>query len=464
MKYKPHLIILAALLTCGYPSGDAASPDYPKTQLTQGSVPLESVALNQSLAQLHKRHYSPYTQGVLVETLDGRVLAEWNSDSPFNPASVLKLATSFFALSRLGPDYQFRTSVYGDQKVNQSLKELDGNLTIVSDGDPVFMTADASAMVRTLLQKGIRKVNGDLLFMGPFTMPVVGEITPQRSAEGLRKEFRKVGIQLKGQVRLIQQDPSVLQGQFHFLTRYSPRLIDILWVQNAHSVNQIADRLGEAAGGVEALRQFVLDTTHVDPPDFFVSKPSGLEHNQMTPHAAVLMLRALNNWLEAHHLRMQDIMPVAGLDEGTLASRFRNPSLCGGILGKTGTNPAKDGGISALAGMAYTRDQGPIFYAIFNTHGSVYAYRRWQDKLLQGIIEENGGVSQFLSGKSELVNIYARQQWLPSDYWSSLNQVVSVYNPPASSKSKKPATVAKKTNPKAKASAASRKKTHSHTG
>jgi D-alanyl-D-alanine carboxypeptidase len=34
----------------------------------------------------------------LAETLDGsKILAELNSDVPFNPASVMKVATSFFA-------------------------------------------------------------------------------------------------------------------------------------------------------------------------------------------------------------------------------------------------------------------------------------------------------------------------------------------------------------------------------
>jgi serine-type D-Ala-D-Ala carboxypeptidase/endopeptidase (penicillin-binding protein 4) len=381
MKLTIPFSILASLFVFAYPAGDAAAPDFPKVQISQSDVPAESLALNQSLRQLERRHYSPYTQGILVETLDGRVLAEWNSDVAFNPASVLKLATSFMALSYLGAKHQFETSVYGDNKVDQTRKTLSGNLAIVSDGDPVFMTADALALGRALLKKGVRKVEGDLVFMGPFSMPVRGDITLERSADGLRRAFRQIGIQVNGRLQYARRDAAVLKNKVHFLSRRSPQLLDILWVQNAHSVNQCADRLGDSLGGAEVLRQFVLDITHVDPTEFSVSKPSGLEHNRMSPRAAILLMRAMYDWMEAHHLRMQDIMPVAGLDEGTLASRFRNPSYCGGILGKTGTNPAKDGGVSSLAGIAYTKDQGPIFYAIFNTHGSVNTYRHWQDKL-----------------------------------------------------------------------------------
>src|SRR5262245_59249042 len=65
----------------------------------------ESAALEKSLAKLRGRRYSRENQGVLVESLDGsKILAEFNADAAFNPASVMKLATSFAALAHLGPD------------------------------------------------------------------------------------------------------------------------------------------------------------------------------------------------------------------------------------------------------------------------------------------------------------------------------------------------------------------------
>ncbi len=55
--------------------------------------------------------------GVLIETLEGRqTLAAHNADEPFNPASLLKLATSLLALRSLGPDHRLmaRTRVKAD--------------------------------------------------------------------------------------------------------------------------------------------------------------------------------------------------------------------------------------------------------------------------------------------------------------------------------------------------------------
>jgi D-alanyl-D-alanine carboxypeptidase len=90
---------------------------------------MESAALERSLAKLPRRRYSRDNQGVLVESLDGsKVLAEFNADITFNPASVMKLATSFAALTHFGPDYRFQTSVYGDSELDTKKKSLLGSL------------------------------------------------------------------------------------------------------------------------------------------------------------------------------------------------------------------------------------------------------------------------------------------------------------------------------------------------
>jgi len=60
-------------------------------------------------------------------------------------------------------------------------------------------------------------------------------------------------------------------------------------------------------------------------------------------------------------------------------------------VGKTGTLPATDGGVSALAGIIYTKLRGPILFAIFNTQGSVALYRQLQDNLVKELIVESGG-------------------------------------------------------------------------
>src|SRR5918912_2467647 len=55
-----------------------------------------------------ERGEEPERHGVLIESYDGkRIYAAHNADAPFNPASLVKLATTLVALKRLGRDYRF---------------------------------------------------------------------------------------------------------------------------------------------------------------------------------------------------------------------------------------------------------------------------------------------------------------------------------------------------------------------
>jgi len=382
-------------------------------------VRLESAALERSLAKLPRRRYSRDNQGVLVESLDGsKVLAEFNADVTFNPASVMKLATSFAALTHFGPAYRFQTSVYADSELDTKKKSLLGSLYVCSDGNPIFGKKEAAALSRSLVRRGLRRVEGDLVVIGPLSLD--DRYTSLKSADQLRLALTRSGIAIKGKTLLHAADSLSFNSKVLYLKHTSDRLRDILWQQNAHSINEIAERLGNLLGGSAAVQEFVIENCGLESHEIFVDRPSGLEYNRMTARAAVKMMRALYFWLSDHQMKLQDIMPVAGLDEGTLYGRFRDPDFRGGVLGKTGTNPSKDGGVSALAGLAYTRDHGPVLYAILNSRGSVNAYRRWQDNFLKDLIEENGGLGEYLPAHEDVYGVAAA--WMPSEYWGSLAQ------------------------------------------
>src|SRR5262245_16899556 len=74
---------------------------------------LASVSETNYLNQLALKGFNLETQGLLIESLDAHtVYADLNSDVGFNPASVIKVATSFAALATFGPEYHFETSFY----------------------------------------------------------------------------------------------------------------------------------------------------------------------------------------------------------------------------------------------------------------------------------------------------------------------------------------------------------------
>ncbi|PYS28302.1 MAG: hypothetical protein DMG11_13150, partial [Acidobacteria bacterium] len=148
----------------------------------------------------------------------------------------------------------------------------------------------------------------------------------------------------------------------------SSSLRDILFFQNAHSSNPTAERVGEAIGGPKAVEDFLVNEVGVPRAEVSISHTSGLDYNRITPRATVKLFRELVFWLNLYGLQPQDIMPVAGIDPGTLHGRFTDAG--GAIVGKTGTLPGTDGGVSTLAGILYTRERGVLLFAIFNSRGS----------------------------------------------------------------------------------------------
>lgn len=98
--------------------------------------------------------------GVAVRDVDsGRVIFERNSDQLLNPASNAKLLTAAAALTLLGAEYTFDTSVYGELRGDT----VAGPLVLRGLGDPSLGSEDLYALAVELRGKGLRHVQGGLL-------------------------------------------------------------------------------------------------------------------------------------------------------------------------------------------------------------------------------------------------------------------------------------------------------------
>lgn len=383
---------------------------------------LESTALQHFSRRILRHRYDLGTQGILVESLDGRtVLAQLNPATPLNPASVMKLVTSLVALARLGPDHRFVTRVYGDSPIDQDKRVLPGNLYLVSDGNPLLSRSELYRLSRSLTRRGLRRVTGDLVVAGPFS--VNSSNNPDFPVRYLARYLRRAGIRIEGRVYAAPKECVGEQLRIEYLSHSSPSLRDILRELNAFSINDIADRLGRALGGAESMQDYLIREMGIRPSDIRIDKPSGIGRNRMTARAAIQVLHCLRATLQDHGMKLQDIMSVAGVDKGTLRGRFRHSRYRGRVLGKTGTNSSRDGGVSTLAGVAMTQAHGPVFYAILNNGGSVMAYRRWQDEFLRKLIQENGGTVQALQTRPKSYLPNGSSSWHPSPYWEGLARV-----------------------------------------
>jgi D-alanyl-D-alanine carboxypeptidase/D-alanyl-D-alanine-endopeptidase (penicillin-binding protein 4) len=355
--------------------------------LPEGSTAerLRSASQERYLHDLTTLGRNPEAQGLYIETLDGtKILADHQSEVPFNPASVIKIATSFAALDKFGAEYKFETSFQADGEINKKTRTLEGDLVLQSKGDPVLGTPEVTRLIRRVVQAGVSRVTGSLVVTGPFTY--AGYISTDSAVKRLETLLKKQGIRF-GKPTKRASGAGVVLGE----SELSPPLRAIVLDQNARSVNQTAERLGVALGGRQAVQDFLVKGVGIPANDVFVGTTSGLSFNRITARATVQMLRHLVLWLNFKNMLPQDIMPVAGMGYGTLAGRFTTVDYRGSVIGKTGTLPATDGGVSALAGLLYTHDRGVLLFAIFNTQGNVSTFRRLQDNLLKNVIEECGG-------------------------------------------------------------------------
>ena len=106
--------------------------------------------------------------GVSVRSLkNDELLFSMNAGRMQTPASNQKLITTAVAAEKLGWDFRYTTKIYATGPQNG--EDLDGDLVIVSNGDPTINTRHPDRWgafeewAKQLYAKGIRRVNGQLI-------------------------------------------------------------------------------------------------------------------------------------------------------------------------------------------------------------------------------------------------------------------------------------------------------------
>lgn len=99
------------------------------------------------------------TLSLVVHELDGPPLAAINAVTPRNPASVMKMVTTWAALSGLGPEYSWRTAFYtrADAQVDAE-GTLSGPLYLRAAGDPFLTMYEFWSLLRELRLRGVKNV------------------------------------------------------------------------------------------------------------------------------------------------------------------------------------------------------------------------------------------------------------------------------------------------------------------
>ena len=142
-----RLAIVLALIACGA-TAYAAIPPPVAQALAAAGIPDSAVGL--------------YVHEVGAE----RPLAAHGAERALNPASTMKLVTTYGALELLGPAYTWNTKVYAAGPIQNEV--LAGDLVIKGYGDPKLTLENFWLMLRSLRARGIREIRGDVLLDRTF--------------------------------------------------------------------------------------------------------------------------------------------------------------------------------------------------------------------------------------------------------------------------------------------------------
>ena len=100
--------------------------------------------------------------GVYVYDLSNNVpVIEISADRALNPASVIKLLTTYAALDLLGPAFTWPTEAYIDGELNEG--RLRGNLVLKGYGDPKMTLEALWLYLRDLRGHGLQHIEGNVL-------------------------------------------------------------------------------------------------------------------------------------------------------------------------------------------------------------------------------------------------------------------------------------------------------------
>lgn len=133
-------------------------------------------AVPDSVAALLKRHKIPLADvSIYVRDVSGArpPVVSVNASVPRNPASVTKMLTTLAALEMLGPGYQWKTQAYRKGALERGV--LKGDLAIKGFGDPYFTPESLWTFVRSLRDRGLRVIEGDVLLDDGYFAPPQAE-------------------------------------------------------------------------------------------------------------------------------------------------------------------------------------------------------------------------------------------------------------------------------------------------
>ena len=207
--------LLLVLLGGGIAPALAQPIPTPTTPLVAPSTSALPAAVSAALA---RAKVPPDAVTLLVVDAEGRQPPRLShrAQVPFNPASVMKLVTTYAALDLLGPAYTWRTPVWVDGRTRGDT--LHGNLVLQGQGDPKLVAERLWLLLRRVQGLGISKIAGDIVldrsaFAPQPADPAGFDGEPLRPYNATPEALL---INYKSVVITLVPDPDSAQARVHF--------------------------------------------------------------------------------------------------------------------------------------------------------------------------------------------------------------------------------------------------------
>ncbi len=367
-----------------------------------------------------------------AETLGGEVIDSRAADIPFNPASLVKVGTSLWALESLGKEYRYRTvfGIAGDWE--KETGRLVGSLVVQGLGDPDFQAENLFLVARRLNDLGLTRVEGWIRIDGDFWMGWENGVA--KAVSDPRDRVELMGRRLRMALDPRRWDNTTIAAWTAVCERrgwdpFKPPKIDIVgsvrpgapaeWEPvvthlsnplhvllrrfNVYSNNDII-RIAEGLGGVADLEDFLEERLGQPTALIELSSASGEGRNRLTARNGVRLLRAFLETVAGMGLAPSELLPVIGCDPGSTDRKFPKLAVSkrqGSVVVKTGTLTTTDGGVAVLGGFYTSKEREQVLFCIAAPRSGwdELGWRSLQQSWLLQLIEKTGGAVQRPCGK-----------------------------------------------------------------
>lgn len=367
------------------------------------------------------------TQCELVE--DTEKVIGVRADTPYTIASVSKIFTSFWAISKLGPKYRYPHKIY-ITPVSTDVFDVH----IAGSDFPYFDKTMLQYLVSELNAHNIFRINY-LTFDEKFdyatnirTNSTLAhqnrDITAGAIERQLKSDLAKISLgynalkqrssnidNLKlpenikinvSKVGYVSHGDYQASGDTKVFVFYSSELSRILKELNRNSHNYAANKIFEKLSTIDNFQNFMKQSLNIGPEEIKFYNGSGYPeesnstklYNQASCSAVVEMMNAFRKVLVKNDLTLKDVMPVAGMDASEDGASTVT-QIYGGTLGR-GALLAKTGTVAdtiALAGMMSTAEGNIYFHTSYNYSGNYSGQQQAYSgirSILNNEFKENG--------------------------------------------------------------------------